>query len=191
MAEDGLDEVSGLRSKNSEEEVGDEVSEDEFVEEDGVGKLEDDEDFNEVSDFFIGDIGLTTANTESSWKGANLETSLVDEPLNEWGGRHERSAEEEEEENYKGVDDERGRVYGGDFYNGDGQGKDLYSGERRFETKVVGGKLYDSPAEMVSNQGNVRQADLSKLELVGLRKESGRGGENSRENKKEDRKYRR
>ncbi len=183
MAEEGLDEVSELESKNSEEEVGEEVSEDEIEE-----VLEEGEDFNEVSDFFIGDIGLTTANVESSWKGANLEMSLVDEPLNEWEEKHERA---KEDEIYNRVDDKRENGYGSDFYNGDGQEKDLYSGERRFETKVVGGKLYDSPAGMVSNQGDVRQADLSKLELVGLRKEFERGGENSRKSKKDDRKYRR
>ncbi|MCK5321290.1 hypothetical protein KAJ38_01815 [Candidatus Pacearchaeota archaeon] len=149
--------------------------EDEFVEENVEKILEDSEGFEEVSDFSIGDIGLTTAKVESSWKGANLEMSLVEEPLNEWEGRHEKLVEEEE--NYKGVDDKTGRGYGSEFYNGNGQRKDLYSKERRSGTNVEGGKLYDSRAGTVSNQGDVRQADLSKLELVGLRKEFGPGGE--------------
>ena len=108
----------------AEEDSEDNNNDDEFIEE----SLEIPESDFEVSDFSIGDIGLATANVETSWKG-NLESSLAEEPPKMW---EERDKELEK-------DSLKGGIYGAsslsDNYDGNNSGRGLYA-----ENK--GGSLY-------------------------------------------------
>lgn len=176
------------KSDKDEEEI-EEVSEErkgEFSEEVINEVVEDGENFNEVSDFFIGDIGLTTANIEDSWKGANLEKSLDEEPLNKWEEQHE---EPSEEKIYNGSDEREDKGYseverGSNIYMDDGRVRDIYSAE-----SGGSGEFYDPRIGKVADKEEVRSVGLSKLEIVGLQKGFGRGTEKELRDKIKDRKY--
>lgn len=170
-------------NKKSEEEEIEEVSkeEDESSNEEINEVLEDEENFNEVSDFSFGDVGLT-ADSENSRKGVNLEESLDGEILNRWEKQDKKSSEEEElynngrrNKNYSEIE------RGSDIYTDDGRG-DLYS------AKSDGGEFYDPRIEIGVDKHEVRSVGISKLEIKGFQKMSGQIEKEIRD-KMEVRKY--
>lgn len=147
----------------------------------------------EVSDFSIGNIGLATANAETSWKG-NLETTLADEPRGDWVEKNEGR----EENNFYqgGVDEREGKnVYseiehGADFYTSGGKGTDLYSADSgNYNAKNESGEFYDPRIGKRTDVEEVRQAGKSKLEITGLQGGFGQGTEKDIRDKRDDKKY--
>lgn len=78
------------------------TDENEEIEEDEENS-EEDKTSEEEDDFFIGDIGLTSARTENPVRSSKLE-EFLDDGIDRWEERRERSPEEE---NYNKAVDER------------------------------------------------------------------------------------
>jgi len=147
----------------------------------------------EVSDFSIGDIGLATANVETSWKGS-LESSLAEEPQGDWEAKDE---EREDDSDKDGVysassldeDYDAGEI--GRGLNSENKGGDLYDPSSGAYDVNPGEKLRDIKTDKGEKKfwGETRLQGMSRLENKSMKEIGGVFAEGYRKKVGKNEKY--
>ena len=178
-----------IKPEDVEESKKDEEEKEDREDEAEEGFFEEGENLEEIDDSSIGDMGLATANTESSWKG-DLEMSLEDEPLNKWAEQHE---EPDEEGVYQeGIDGREKEFYSEVEHTGGERGRDLYAADSGVYTSggdAEGRTSYNPKIARGEDKDEIRSEGKSKLEIEGLQKGFGRGTVKDIRGKRDNKKY--